>query len=123
MKFKANLRKSVLKFLCVSVSLWSMFLVEECSDKNNSSPKTGGIFTLDETADAGNVVREANDQLKQIKQRFKDNEPRLEELQSALKEKNSEKVKSIADQLVTEIDAGTRAGEEAINKLRTAKDK
>jgi len=100
-----------------------MFFVAACADKNSSSPKTGGIFTLDETADAGNVVREANDQLKQIKQRFKDNEPRLEELQAALKEKNSEKVKSIADQLVTEIDAGTRAGEDAINKLRTAQEK
>lgn len=78
---------------------------------------------MDETADAGNVVRESNDILKQIKQRFKDNEPRLQELQNALKEKNSEKVKSISDQLVTEINSGTEAGEEAINKLRTAKDK
>lgn len=97
-------------------------LFAACAKKNNSS-QTGGIFTLDETADAGNVVRESNDILKQIKQRFKDNEPRLQELQNALKEKNSEKVKSISDQLVTEINSGTEAGEEAINKLRTAKDK
>ena len=93
-----------------------------CAKKNTPS-QTGGIFTLDETADAGNTVREANDQLKQIKQRFKDNEPRLQELQTALKEKNSEKVRSISDQLVTEINAGTEVGEDAINKLRTAQEK
>ncbi|HVE55299.1 MAG TPA: hypothetical protein VNB22_00620, partial [Pyrinomonadaceae bacterium] len=93
-----------------------------CQKKNTPS-QTGGIFTLDETEDAGNTVREANDQLKKIKQRFKDNEPRLEELQTALKEKNSEKVRSISDQLVTEINAGTEVGEEAINKLRTAQEK
>ncbi len=108
-------------FIIILFLAFSLFLAA-CAKKNNSS-QTGGIFTLDETADAGNTVREANDQLKQIKQRFKDNEPRLEELQAALKEKNSEKVKSISDQLVTEINAGTEAGEEAINKLRTAKDK
>jgi len=112
------MRKKSITILFLAFSL----LFAACAKKNNSS-QTGGIFTLDETADAGNVVRESNDILKQIKQRFKDNEPRLQELQNALKEKNSEKVKSISDQLVTEINAGTEAGEEAINKLRTAKDK
>jgi len=112
------MRKDFIIILFLAFSL----LIAACAKKNNSS-QTGGIFTFDETTDAGNTVREANEQLKQIKQRFKENEPRLEELQAALKEKNSEKVKSISDQLVTEIDAGTRAGEDAINKLRTAKDK
>ena len=93
-----------------------------CPGKNNSQ-QTGGILSFDETTEAGETVREANDILKQIKQRFKDNERRLDELQAALKEKNSDKVRAISDQLVTEINAGTEAGEEAIIKLRTAKDK
>jgi hypothetical protein len=112
------MRKNSIIILFLGFSL--MFAA--CSKKNNPS-QTGGIFTLDETADAGNTVREANDQLKQIKQRFKDNEPRLQELQTALKEKNSEKVRSISDQLVTEINAGTEVGEDAINKLRAAQEK
>src|SRR5215207_8069530 len=86
-----------------------------CSGRNNSQ-QTGGILSFDETAEAGEAVREANDILKQIKQRFKDNERRLDELQAALKEKNSDKVREISDQLVTEINAGTEAGEEAIIK-------
>jgi len=122
MEFKTYLQKLVLKILCVFVSLWLIFFAAACPSKDNSQ-QSGGIFSTDETAAAGEIVREANDILKQIKQRFKDNEPRLDELQNALKEKNADKVRSISDQLVTEINAGTEAGEEAINKLRAAKDK
>ena len=123
MRFKASLQKIILKMLCVFVSLWLIFFVAACPSKNNSSQSGGGILSFDETSEAGETVREANNILRQIKQRFKDNEPRLEELQTALKEKNAEKVRSISDQLITEINAGTEAGEEAINKLRLAKDK
>lgn len=103
--------------------LCSISFSTACPGKNNSQQSGGGILSFDETAEAGGIVRESNDNLKQIKQRFKDNEPRLEELQAALKEKNAEKVRAVADRLVTEINAGTEAAEEAINKLRTAKDK
>jgi hypothetical protein len=123
MEFKTYLQRLVLKILCVVVSLWLIFFAAACPSKDKTSSQTGGIFSTDETADAGETVREANDILKQIKQRFKDNEPRLQELQTALKEKNADKVHSICDQLVTEINAGTEAGEEAITKLRAAKDK
>jgi hypothetical protein len=122
MEFKTYLQRLVLKILCLFVSLWLIFFAA-CSSKENPSSQSGSIFSTDETAAAGETVKEANEILKQIKQRFKDNEPRLDELQNALKEKNAEKVRSISDQLVTEINAGTEAGEEAINKLRTAKDK
>ena len=121
MKLKTSSQKSTLKFLCVSVSLWLIVFTAACP--NNNQPKTGGILSFDETADAGSVVREANDELKQIKERFKDNEPRLDELQIALKAKNPDKVRAISDQLVTEINAGTEAGQDAINKLRTAQEK
>lgn len=106
----------ILLFLALSL------ILAACPGKNNSS-QTGSILSFDETPEAGNIVRQANDQLKQIKQRFKDNELRLDDLQAALKEKNAEKVRSISDQLVTEINAGTQIGEESINKLRTAREK
>ena len=93
-----------------------------CPGKNNSS-QTSSIFTLDETEEAGIQVKESNEMLKLIKQRFRDNEVRLEELQTALKGKNSDKVKAISDELVTQINAGTEVGEEAINKLRIAQEK
>ncbi len=99
----------------------SLFLAA-CSGKNNSS-QTSGVFSLDETEAAGNEVKEANEMLKLIKQRFKDNENRLQDLQTALKGKNPEKVKELSDQLITEINAGTEVGEAAINKLRIAQQK
>jgi hypothetical protein len=104
------------------VSLWLILFAVACSEKKNST-QTGGIFSSDETADAGETVKEANGILKEIKEQFRDNEPRLEELQKSLKEKNSDKVRAISDQLVTEINAGTDAGKEAINKLRIAQEK
>jgi hypothetical protein len=120
---KANSRKLVLKCLCVSAALWLIIFVAACPNKTNSTQSGGGILSFDETAEAGNIVRESNDILKQIKQRFKDNEPKLEELQNALKEKNPEKVKSISEELITQINLGTEAGKVAINKLRIAQDK
>jgi hypothetical protein len=80
-------------------------------------------LSFDETAEAGETVRESNEILKQIKKRFKDNEPKLQELQEAMKGKNTEKVKTISEELITEINLGTEAGQEAINKLRIAQDK
>jgi hypothetical protein len=118
-----NSRKLVLRFLCVSVSLW-LILLTACS--KNNSPQTGGgssILSFDETKEAGDIVRESNEILKQIKKRFKDNEPKLQQLQEALKGKDTEKVRTLTEELITEINLGTEAGQEAINKLRVAQDK
>lgn len=123
---KANSRKSALKFLCASATVWLIFFAAACSNNNDTSQTGGGsgsILSFDETEDAKKIVRESNDILKKIKQRFKDNEPKLEELQNALKEKNAEKVKAVSEELITEINLGTEAGQEAINKLRIAQDK
>lgn len=120
---KANLQRKILNLLCVFVSLWFIFFVAACPNKNNSSQSGGGILSFDETAEAGNIVKESNEILKQIKKRFNDNEPKLQELQNALKEKNPDKVKTISEELETEINLGTEAGKEAINKLRIAQDK
>jgi len=108
----------LIKTLLLSLSL----VLAACPGKNNSS-QSGGILSFDETAAAGETVREANNILKEIKQQFKDNEPKLEELQNALKEKNADKVRAIAEELITQINLGTEAGKEAINKLRIAQDK
>jgi len=121
-----NFRRSVLNFLCVSATVWLIFFVAACGNNNSSSTTSGGgssILSFDETKEAGDIVKESNEILKQIKKRFKDNEPKLEALQNAMKEKNSEKVKTISEELITEINLGTEAGEEAINKLRIAQDK
>ena len=122
-KSTVNYRKPILKFLCVSVSLWLVFLTA-CATKN--SPTTGSgtsILSFDETKEAGDIVKESNEILKQIKKRFKDNEPKLQQLQEAMKGKDTQKVRTLTEELITEINLGTEAGQEAINKLRVAQDK
>jgi uncharacterized protein YpuA (DUF1002 family) len=111
------------KFFIKILLLLAFSLMFSACPKKNNSLQTGGILTFDETDKAGNEVKEANEMLKLIKQRFKENENRLEELQAAMKGKNPEKVREIADELVTQINAGTEVGEEAINKLRIAQEK
>jgi hypothetical protein len=113
------MRNNFIKILFLAFSL----VLTACPGKNNSSQTTGGILSFDETAEAGETVKEANNILKEIKQRFKDNEPKLQELQNALKEKNPEKVQTISEELITQINLGTEAGKEAINKLRIAQEK
>ncbi len=110
----------VLKNLCIFVSLWLILYGAACTGKNNSS-QTSSFF--DETEEAGKLVLEANDVLKQIKKRLNDNEDRLDELQTALKGKDVDKVKAIAEELVVQINAGIEAGKEAINKLSDARKK
>lgn len=113
------MRKNSIKILLL---LAFSLLLAACPDKNNTS-QTSSIFSLDETVEAGNQVKESNEMLKLIKQRFKDNENRLGELQTALKGKDPDKVRAISDELVTQINAGTEIGEESINKLRIAQEK
>lgn len=111
------MKKNLIKILLVALPI----LLIACGN-NNSSSSSSSIFTSDETAQAGEIVKEANAKLIEIKRRFKDNAPRLQELKTAMKEKNADKVREISDQLVTEINLGTEQGNEAINKIRVAKD-
>jgi hypothetical protein len=83
----------------------------------------GSILQSDETEAAGEIVHQVNQtKLRPIKERFRENEPRLEELQTALKAKDVGKVKSISGELVDAIDGGLNAGREAIDELRKAQD-
>ncbi len=124
MKTKTKLQITT-NILCVSVSLWLVLFVAACGNQNGSSQTGGGssILSFDETKEAGDIVKESNEILKQIKKRFKDNEPKLQALQEAMKGKDTAKVKTLIEELITEINLGTEAGQEAINKLRIAQDK
>ena len=112
------MKKNLIKFLLIALPI----LLIACGNNNSSSSSSSSIFTSDDTEEAGKIVREANAKLIEIKKRFKENSPRLQELQTALKEKKADKVREISDQLVTEINLGTEQGNEAINKIRVAKD-
>lgn len=83
----------------------------------------GGLLQTDETSAAGDIIDLVNrNKMRPIKERFRESEPKLEELQNALKTKDVTKVKSISGELVDAIDGGIDLGREAISDIRKAQD-
>jgi vacuolar-type H+-ATPase subunit I/STV1 len=85
-----------------------------------SSTEEPGSSFFDQTQEAANLVGEANAQLRQIKQLFQKNAGWLEELKTAMNNKDEKKVKDISKELVYQINDGTKLGEEAIEKIERA---
>lgn len=112
------MKKEIIKTLPLVILLP---LLCACSGSNDSSSGLS-IFSSDQTEEAFNTVYEANDQLKQIKKLFKENEGRQEDLKKALGNKDAVKVREIADELVYQINAGTKLGNEAIGKIEKVQD-
>ena len=87
------------------------------------STTTGGIDILgpaDETADAGKLVADANEDLKKIKVLYDQNLGKREELKNALEANDAEKVKKLSDEIVYLINDGTESGNSAVEKLQQA---
>lgn len=107
------MRKKALKTLPL---VFALLLISACPGGVDSSDSSS-IFSFDQTEEAFNTVSEANEQLKDIKRLFKENEGRQEDLKEAMNQKDAAKVKEIAEALVYQINNGTRLGEEAIAKI------
>lgn len=108
------------RFLSI-VLLISALLLAAC-EKNAGSSSSGGLLSFDQTEEARTKIVEANGDLRKIRQIFNDSEPRLQELQQAMREKNETRVRELCDDLVTKINAGAEIAEEAIRKIREAHD-
>lgn len=89
-----------------------------CSSSEDSNDGIGSYF--DQTQESANLVQEANNQLRQIKQLFQKNAGWLEELKTAMNNKDEKKVKEISNELVYQINDGTKLGEEAVEKIERA---
>ena len=88
--------------------------------KTDSSDDFETSFFSDDTTAAAELVTQANEDLNKIKLMYKKNEDQLEELQSAMKSNDIEKVKKITDDLVYVINDGMALGESAVEKLEKA---
>lgn len=102
-----------------SIIILSVLFAIGCGGGGSSSDS---FFARDETAEAAVMVETANRKLKLIKKRFKDNEPRYEDLKNALRAKDEAKVRALSNEFVEQIAAGTDEGNEAIADLRKARD-
>jgi hypothetical protein len=104
------------------ISLLSFLLViSACQKKGNSTTSSSSSFLGDDTAEAVKMIDEANGYLREIKKIYIANQGKLEELSSAMDDKNVAKVKSIADDLVTEINKGLELGNTAVEKIDKAR--
>ncbi len=80
------------------------------------------VFSLTSDADeAVKLIDSANDDLKGIKKLYKANENRVEDLKLAMKDKNIEQAKKIADDAVYAINDGMALGIKAVDKIEKAK--
>lgn len=90
-----------------------------------TAKKSGGFDVpgfSDETADAGQMIVEANEDLTKIKILYKQNENKGEELKNALESDDAEQVRKISDEVVDLINDGTDAGKSAIKKIQAAQE-
>ena len=113
------MKKTFLTILFVS-----MLFFAGCKSSNETTSEPSGIdvFGLtDETEDAAKIIREINEnQLKQIKGIYKNSQEQFEELKTAMKNNETDKVKKLAGELADKIDEGMNLGKESIEKIEDA---
>lgn len=89
-----------------------------------SCKSSGNVDILgpsDETADAANIVLDANKDLKKIKVLYDEHENKREELKKAMQDQDADKVKKISDDVVYIINDGVGLGKGALDKIDQAR--
>lgn len=82
---------------------------------------SGLLGPVDETAEAAQLVMEANTDLKEIRILYDKNAYKREELKSAMAADDAEAVKKIADEVVYLINDGAKLGKRALDKIEEAR--
>ena len=91
-----------------------------CGNNGNSS---SSFFDSDQTTEAGAIILDANNDLKEIKKIYKGNQDRVEELKAAIGGNEADKIdkiKSIAGELVNQINRGLVLADTAVAKIEKA---
>ncbi|MCY7345178.1 MAG: hypothetical protein LH614_03075 [Pyrinomonadaceae bacterium] len=106
-------------FKITLIVLTFLFIFSACK-KSDNSDDFDTLFFSDDTTAAAELVADANEDLNKIKIMYKRNEVQLEELKAAMGDRDIEKVKKIADELVYVINDGMALGEKAVEKINRA---
>ena len=92
-----------------------------CRKSESSSSNDFGIFNPDKKNEAAEIIKSANEDLKKVRKIYKENQNRVdEELIPAMNDKNVEKAKEIATDLVKQINSGLEAADDAVKKIKEA---
>lgn len=84
---------------------------------------SGLLEPADETAEAGEIIRAANRDLKEIRKLYDEHSKKREHLKDAMIEKNEAEVRRVSDELVYAIGDGAKFGKSALDKIDEALDK
>ncbi|MBK9154433.1 MAG: hypothetical protein IPM25_09500 [Chloracidobacterium sp.] len=82
---------------------------------------TGLLGPVDETADAAQMIMDANADLKEIRKLYDANAYKREALKSAMAADDAAEVRKIADELVYLINDGAKFGKSALDKIEEAR--
>lgn len=82
----------------------------------------GLLGPADETLEAGEIVKSANVDLKQIKVLYKKNDGKREDIRKAIEAKDEAAVKKLADEVNYEISEGVGLGKSALDKIDQARE-
>ena len=109
-----------------ALTVWMLIAVLVTTSGCKSSGRSDGGFDIlgpaDETAEAAQIIIEANEELTKIKVLYKNNEGKREELKKAMEANEAEKVKKIADDVVYLINDGAASGKSAVEKIAKAQE-
>src|SRR3954468_23725086 len=110
-----------LKTFLAALVLASLLAVHGCH-RSGGSGDLDILGPSDETTEAGQLVLEANADLKKIRVLYEDNEGKREELKKAMEANDTAKVKQIADDVVYLINDGAANGQSAVEKIEKAQE-
>jgi hypothetical protein len=99
-----------------------VFALSACKSNSSSKSSSFNIFG-DDTQQVVEIIKEMNNnELKQIKALYKENQGRTEELKAAFSgaSKDLQKFKTVSGDLMTKIDDGLTLGESAYSKIEKA---
>ena len=113
MKNVTNTYKSNLLILLLAV-----ILLASCKSISDISP----LGPADQTKEAGEIVKSANEDLQKIKVLYEANENMRLELKQALETSNAEQVRDISERVIKLIADGTSFAKQALNKIKEARD-
>lgn len=99
-----------------------IFLLLLTACRRSDSPRSGSLNVLssDQTQEAVDKVNEANGDLKKIKAIYKASEEHVEGLKAAMENKEVEKVKKAAAELVLQLNEGMELGNNVVSKIEEA---
>ncbi len=122
MKLREAARKRL--GLCIAILIFIFSTAFTFSCKSSGSSSDSGIFgPADETLEAGEIVKEANEILKNIKKLYRENEGKREDLKDAMEANKTDEARKIAEEVVRLIDTGTSNAGDALKKLQEAQEK